>query len=105
MQKNMIQEQLHSLDDVRFMRLALVEAKKAYEMGEIPVGCVIVADNQIVGRGHNLTETLQDITAHAEMQAITAATNRRKISYTVHVICYFGTLCDVCRSYRVGTST
>ena len=69
----MIQEQLHSLDDVRFMRLALVEAKKAYEIGEIPVGCVIVADNQIVGRGHNLTETLQDITAHAEMQAITAA--------------------------------
>jgi tRNA(adenine34) deaminase len=44
-------------------------------MGEVPVGCVIVADNQVVGRGHNLTETLADVTAHAEMQAITAATN------------------------------
>jgi tRNA(adenine34) deaminase len=44
-------------------------------MGEIPVGCVIVADGQVVGRGHNLTETLQDVTAHAEMQAITAAAN------------------------------
>jgi tRNA(adenine34) deaminase len=62
-------------DDVRFMRLALHEAHKAYEMGEIPVGCVIVADGQVVGRGHNLTETLQDVTAHAEMQAITAAAN------------------------------
>lgn len=62
-------------DDVRFMRLALYEAHKAYEMGEIPVGCVIVADGQVVGRGHNLTETLQDVTAHAEMQAITAAAN------------------------------
>lgn len=62
-------------DDVRFMRLALHEAYKAYEMGEIPVGCVIVADGQVVGRGHNLTETLQDVTAHAEMQAITAAAN------------------------------
>jgi tRNA(adenine34) deaminase len=55
------------------MQIALAEAQKAYDMGEIPVGCIIVADNQIVGRGHNLTETLQDVTAHAEIQAITAA--------------------------------
>lgn len=55
------------------MQLALAEARKAYTMGEVPVGCVIVADGQIVGRGHNLTETLDDVTAHAEMQAITAA--------------------------------
>ena len=55
------------------MQLALAEARKAYAMGEVPVGCVIVADGQIVGRGHNLTETLDDVTAHAEMQAITAA--------------------------------
>ena len=60
-------------DDVRYMQMALAEAQKAYDMGEIPVGCIIVADNQIVGRGHNLTETLQDVTAHAEIQAITAA--------------------------------
>ena len=63
----------HSADDVRYMQIALAEAQKAYDMGEIPVGCIIVADNQIVGRGHNLTETLQDVTAHAEIQAITAA--------------------------------
>lgn len=60
-------------DDLRYMKMALAEAQKAYDMGEIPVGCIIVADNQIVGRGHNLTETLQDVTAHAEIQAITAA--------------------------------
>lgn len=55
------------------MQLAIAEARKAYTMGEVPVGCIIVADEQIVGRGHNLTETLADVTAHAEMQAITAA--------------------------------
>ena len=61
--------------DSRYMTLALAEAKKAFAMGEVPVGCVIVADGQVVGRGHNLTETLADVTAHAEMQAITAAAN------------------------------
>ena len=60
-------------DDIRYMQLALDEAQKAYDMGEVPVGCIIVADGQVVGRGHNLTETLQDVTAHAEIQAITAA--------------------------------
>ena len=55
------------------MRLALDEAHKAYSAGEIPVGCVIVCNGQVVGRGHNLTEMLQDVTAHAEMQALTAA--------------------------------
>ena len=63
------------IEDSRYMQMALMQARKAYEMGEIPVGCIVVADGQIVGRGHNLTETLQDVTAHAEMQAITAATN------------------------------
>lgn len=62
-------------NDIRYMQLALAEAKKAFAMGEVPVGCVIVADGQVVGRGHNLTEALDDVTAHAEMQAITAATN------------------------------
>lgn len=60
-------------DDIRYMRLALDEARQALRADEVPVGCVIVAGNRIVGRGHNLTETLQDVTAHAEMQAITAA--------------------------------
>lgn len=55
------------------MRLALVEAEKALAANEIPIGCVIVSQNQVIGRGHNLTETLSDVTAHAEMQAVTAA--------------------------------
>ena len=62
-----------SSDDERYMGMALHEAEKAYEAGEVPVGCVVVAQGQVIGRGHNLTETLQDITAHAEMQALTAA--------------------------------
>ena len=55
------------------MRLAPQEAEEALRCDEIPVGCVIVSEGRILGRGHNLTETLQDVTAHAEMQAITAA--------------------------------
>ncbi|MCY2685563.1 nucleoside deaminase [Salinimicrobium sp. TH3] len=62
-------------DDSYFMRKALEEAKQAYEKGEIPVGVVIVARQQIIARGHNLTELLNDVTAHAEMQAITSAAN------------------------------
>jgi tRNA(adenine34) deaminase len=62
-------------DDERYMRMALAEAKQAYAQGEVPIGCVIVANGQVVGRGHNLTEILADVTAHAEMQAITAAAN------------------------------
>lgn len=68
-----LSEQSNSADE-KFMRLALLEAQKALEKDEIPIGCVIVSQNQIIGRGHNLTETLADVTAHAEMQAITAAT-------------------------------
>jgi len=57
------------------MKAALAEALKAFERQEVPVGAVIVCNDTIVARGHNLTETLKDPTAHAEMQAITAATN------------------------------
>ncbi len=57
-----------------FMKQALAEAKKALEADEVPIGAVIVANNKIIARGHNLTETLGDPTAHAEMQAFTAAT-------------------------------
>ena len=57
------------------MKRALQEAEAAYSKGEVPIGAVIVAQNQIIARGHNLTETLNDVTAHAEMQAITAAAN------------------------------
>ena len=59
--------------DEKYMSLALAEARKALAADEIPIGCVIVSQNQIIGRGHNLTETLADVTAHAEIQAITAA--------------------------------
>jgi len=62
-------------DDAYFMRRALQEAEAAFDKGEIPVGAVIVIDNRIIARAHNLTETLNDVTAHAEMQAITAAAN------------------------------
>ena len=61
-------------DDEKYMRLALQEAEEALRHDEIPIGCVIVFEGRILGRGHNLTETLQDVTAHAEMQALTAAT-------------------------------
>jgi len=57
------------------MREALKEAQKAFDKDEIPIGAVIVADNKIIARSHNLTETLNDVTAHAEMQAITSAAN------------------------------
>lgn len=66
---------IEPFDDTYFMKKALQEAESAFELGEIPVGAVIVIDNRIIARGHNLTETLTDVTAHAEMQAITAATN------------------------------
>jgi tRNA(adenine34) deaminase len=62
-------------DDTHFMKQALIEAKEAYKKGEVPIGAVIVCENQIIARGHNLTETLNDVTAHAEMQAITSAAN------------------------------
>lgn len=61
--------------DEQFMRWALAEAEAAAEKGEIPIGAVVVCRGRIVSRAHNLTETLCDVTAHAEMQAITAAAN------------------------------
>jgi tRNA(adenine34) deaminase len=61
--------------DEYFMKKALNEAEMAFEKGEIPVGAVIVIDNIIIARSHNLTELLNDVTAHAEMQSITAAAN------------------------------
>jgi tRNA(adenine34) deaminase len=61
--------------NIKHMKAAIEEAKKAFEKQEVPVGAVIVCKNVIIARAHNLTETLKDPTAHAEMQAITAATN------------------------------
>lgn len=59
--------------DEYFMREALKQARMAYELGEVPVGAIIVGNNRVLGKGHNLTEQLVDVTAHAEIQAITAA--------------------------------
>ena len=66
---------IEPFDDIYFMKRALVEAEQAFTEGEIPVGALVVCRNQIITRAHNLTETLGDVTAHAEMQAITAAAN------------------------------
>ena len=63
------------LTDEYFMRQALAEARQALAEGEIPIGAVVVLDNTIIGRGHNQTERLRDVTAHAEMLALTAAAN------------------------------
>ena len=62
-------------DDSFYMKQALQEAQKAFERGEVPVGAVVVCRDRIIARSHNLTEALNDVTAHAEMQAITAAAN------------------------------
>lgn len=73
--KSRIMEQLSQEElDKKFMQLALNEAQKAFDEEEVPIGAVIVAEGRVIGRGHNLVETLHDPTAHAEMQALTAAT-------------------------------
>lgn len=62
-------------DDEYFMRMALQQAREAFEQDEVPVGCVVVSNDRVIAKAHNLTETLNDVTAHAEMQAITSAAN------------------------------
>lgn len=68
-------------DDKFYMKQALAEAERAAERGEVPVGAVVVCRDRIIARSHNLTETLNDVTAHAEMQAITAAENALGAKY------------------------
>lgn len=84
-------------DDNYFMNEALKEAQKAYDADEVPVGAVIVANNKIIARAHNLTERLTDVTAHAEMQAITAAANALGGKY-LHECTLYVTLepCPMC---------
>jgi len=74
--------------DEYFMKEAMKEAEKAMVRDEIPVGAVIVYNNQIIGRAHNLTETLNDVTAHAEMQAFTAAANTLGGKYLLECTLY-----------------
>ena len=68
------EEQLQT--DERFMRMAMAEAEVALEKGEVPIGAVVVCKGRVIARAHNLTETLTDVTAHAEMQAVTMAANQ-----------------------------
>jgi len=84
-------------DDNYFMNEAFKEAQKAFDADEVPVGAVIVANNRIIARAHNLTERLNDVTAHAEMQAITAATNALGGKY-LHECTLYVTLepCPMC---------
>ena len=70
----MINEEQKKKDE-RYMRMALEEAQIAFEADEIPIGAIVVCKDRVISRAHNLTETLCDVTAHAEMQAITAAAN------------------------------
>lgn len=79
---------LQPFNDEYFMKQAFGEAVKAFDKGEIPVGAVVVAGGRIIARAHNLTETLNDVTAHAEMQAITAAANTLGGKYLVDCTLY-----------------
>ena len=75
-------------EDERYMKLALNEAMDAYEADEVPVGAVVVLNDRVIARGHNLTETLKDVTAHAEMLAITAAANGLGAKYLKNCTLY-----------------
>jgi tRNA(adenine34) deaminase len=75
-------------DDLHYMRLALAEAKKAYEAGEVPVGALVVSGGHIIARGHNMVERLNDATAHAEMIAITSAFNQIGAKYLTDATLY-----------------
>ena len=75
-------------DDNYFMKKALQEAEVAFDKGEIPIGAIIVIDNKIIARAHNLTELLNDVTAHAEMQAITSAANFLGGKYLINCTLY-----------------
>ena len=86
------------MNDEYYMRKALEQARMAYDKDEVPVGAVVVCRDRIIARAYNLTETLNDVTAHAEMQAITAAADALNGKYLDVCTLYY-----VCRGYRVGT--
>jgi tRNA(adenine34) deaminase len=79
---------INPFTDEYFMKKALQEAEMAFEKGEIPVGALIVIDNKVIARSHNLTELLHDVTAHAEMQSITAAANYLAGKYLIGCTLY-----------------
>jgi len=79
---------IEPFNDEYFMKKAFSEALQAFEKGEVPVGAVVVSNDKIIARAHNLTETLNDVTAHAEMQAITAAANLLGGKYLTDCVLY-----------------
>ena len=86
----------HTLEDERYMRMALREAEKAFDEKEIPIGCVIVKDGVVIGKGHNQIEMLRDATAHAEILSIgTAASSLENWPGRLYFVCNSGALPDV----------
>lgn len=83
----MIEEKMEEKEK-KYMNLAICEAQKALKEGEVPIGAVVVAGDRVIGRGYNLVETLSDATAHAEMQAITAATSTLGGKYLTEATLY-----------------
>ena len=79
---------INPFTDEYFMKKALQEAEMAFEKGEIPVGAIVVVENKVIARSHNLTELLNDVTAHAEMQSITAAANFLGGKYLINCTLY-----------------
>lgn len=71
-----------------FMKIALQQAQEAYEQEEVPIGCVVISNDRVIAKSHNLTETLNDVTAHAEMQAITSAANYLGGKYLIDCTIY-----------------
>lgn len=71
-----------------FMKMALQQAHEAYKQDEVPIGCVVVSNDRVIAKSHNLTETLNDVTAHAEMQAITSAANYLGGKYLIDCTIY-----------------
>jgi tRNA(adenine34) deaminase len=74
--------------DEYFMKMAFQEAQEAFEKDEVPIGCIVVSNNRVIARSHNLTEALNDVTAHAEMQAITSAANFLGGKYLINCTLY-----------------
>lgn len=74
--------------DEYFMKMAFQEAQEAFEKDEVPIGCIVVSNNRVIARSYNLTEALNDVTAHAEMQAITSAANFLGGKYLINCTLY-----------------
>ena len=88
----------------KYMKDAIRQAKKAAALGEVPIGCVIVHDGQVIGRGYNRRNTDKSTLAHAEITAIKRA-SKKLGDWRLHIVCDAGALPDVCRSHRAGADS